>query len=495
MMVPRPSTIEYVRGPLDLHQVVATGLLAERRPKPRKFAAENDALMGLARTMSQRPSDILQNLVDEARSLTGADSAGISLLEPALGPQGEQVFRWAATSGDLGPLVGAVLPRAFSPCGTVLDQDRMLLLADPARHYAYIGDLPFPIREVLLSPFYLNRRAEGTVWLVSHTDQCTFDREDARTLQGLSEFASIAMQVLNGIRSEQHARSLAEDALASIQEANRAAHENRANFLATLAHELRNGLAPFSYALDLIRLSPDRAVRTNAREILERQLTNVTRLVGDLLDAARVNSGKMAMKTDPLDVCRVVSLAVEASRGSLQAKEQTVSMETPTAPLTILGDEVRLSQVFSNLLSNAAKYCNGPGVVTIEVKRVGDEAAVFIRDTGIGFEPQLASKLFDFFFQADSPDKATGGLGIGLGLVKRLVELHRGRVFATSNGTNSGAEFSVFLPLTKGAEADSAWGDASRSLDSEAEERVFDVKEPARSIEGRHPKAGLGLGS
>ena len=187
---------ELPRGTSALHEVVTTDQLASRPSRPPNYALENRALALLVAAMVLSPQTVLQHLVDAALTLCGAGSAGISLLEEETPADEIPVFRWRATSGAFAPLVGSALPRAFSPCGWVLDANRMLLMSDPARHFKYIEKLPVQVCEALLMPFWRDDRPIGTVWVVSHTER-QFDREDARLLESLSRCAAAALQALS----------------------------------------------------------------------------------------------------------------------------------------------------------------------------------------------------------------------------------------------------------------------------------------------------------
>ncbi|HEX9095835.1 MAG TPA: ATP-binding protein [Candidatus Dormibacteraeota bacterium] len=219
-------------------------------------------------------------------------------------------------------------------------------------------------------------------------------------------------------------------------------------FLAMLSHELRNPLAPIRNALILIRLGqqePRPEVR-QAYDIIDRQVENLVRLVDDLLDLGRITSGKIQLQKERIDLAAVIARAIEGARPLIDARRHTLEVNLPEAPVPVEADPVRLAQVLWNLLNNAAKYTPDGGRITLEVER-GNGAVVRIRDTGIGIAPEMLPKVFDLFTQMDrSLDRAEGGLGIGLTLVRRLTEMHGGTVAATSEGQGQGCEFVVHLP-------------------------------------------------
>jgi signal transduction histidine kinase/CheY-like chemotaxis protein len=226
-------------------------------------------------------------------------------------------------------------------------------------------------------------------------------------------------------------------------------------FLAMLAHELRNPLAPIQTAAHLARLKgPLEPDLQWANDVIVRQAQHLTRLVDDLLDVSRITRGKIHLQKQRVDVAAVVARAVEACRPLLDARKHTLHMSTPVDPVEVEGDPTRLSQIVANLLNNAAKYTEEGGHIRLTLERSATQAIVHVRDNGIGISADLLPHVFDLFVQADrSLDRAQGGLGIGLTLVKSLVEAHGGTVTATSDGIGKGSEFSVQLPLAVAAAA------------------------------------------
>jgi signal transduction histidine kinase/ActR/RegA family two-component response regulator len=230
-----------------------------------------------------------------------------------------------------------------------------------------------------------------------------------------------------------------------IQEEDRRKNE----FLAMLAHELRNPLAPVRNAAQVLQTPGVGAQHQQwALGIIERQVQQMTRLVDDLLDVSRIPRGKIKLQLEPADVAAVVGRAVEISRPLIDQRKHTLHVALPPEPLRAVVDPVRFAQVLANLLNNAAKYTEDGGTIWLNVARDGDELVFRVRDTGIGIQPELLPQIFDLFIQADqSLDRSQGGLGIGLTLVRRLVELHGGSVQAFSAGPNQGSEFVARLPV------------------------------------------------
>jgi len=231
--------------------------------------------------------------------------------------------------------------------------------------------------------------------------------------------------------------------------------QSRDHFIAVLSHELRNPLAAFSAGLHLLKLAPQDPVRAaNSQDMMERQLTQMVRLVDDLLDVSRITSGKLALRKVNVELAAVLRDAVEASRPQIDKMGHQLTVTLPPEPIVLDADATRLTQVFLNLLNNAAKYSEPGGRIQLAARREGREAAVSIKDTGIGIAAVHLPHVFDVFMQVEPAWKrAQGGLGIGLSLVKEFVELHGGRVTAHSAGPGQGSEFVVRLPVASDAAA------------------------------------------
>ncbi|BAN25841.1 hybrid sensor histidine kinase/response regulator [Caballeronia insecticola] len=235
----------------------------------------------------------------------------------------------------------------------------------------------------------------------------------------------------------------------------READRRKDEFLAMLAHELRNPLAPIRNAIDL--LDPERMPSaqhfSTVRAIIDRQVRHLSRLVDDLLDVARITQGKITLREEPVDLAVAIAAAIETVQPSLERRHHTLTVTLPDAPLYIAGDNVRLAQVFGNLLSNASKYSLEGGEIAIEAKQFGDAVRIVVRDKGIGIAPDMLPHIFDLFVQSEtSLERSEGGLGIGLPLARTLVELQGGRIEAFSAGPLMGSEFIVWLPLTQHAQ-------------------------------------------
>jgi PAS domain S-box-containing protein len=232
-------------------------------------------------------------------------------------------------------------------------------------------------------------------------------------------------------------------------EALREADRRKDEFLALLAHELRNPLAPLRNGLQVMRLAPgDTNVVTRTRDMMDRQLSHMVRLIDDLLDVSRISQNKMELRRSRVLLADVVSSAVEAARPALAAAGHELTVSLPPEPIHLDADVTRLAQVFGNLLNNSAKYTDRGGHIWLTATREGGQVSVAVRDTGIGIPASALPTIFDMFSQVDrSIERSTGGLGIGLALVKGFVEMHGGTVEAASPGEGKGSTFTVRLPV------------------------------------------------
>jgi signal transduction histidine kinase len=252
------------------------------------------------------------------------------------------------------------------------------------------------------------------------------------------------------------------------EQALRDAERRKDEFLATLAHELRNPLAPLKNCVDVMKRSGHDTERMKrALATAERQVDQMARLVDDLLDVSRVASNKVELKRARTELSTILQHVAEACRPLAEHAGHQLGVDLPADPIYLYGDTVRLTQVFTNLVMNSCKYTERGGRINITVDRRGREAFVSVRDSGVGIPPDLLPRVFDLFMQVERTlDRSKGGLGLGLPLVKRLVELHEGRVTAHSEGPGRGSEFIVRLP-TLAEETDARLGvDASQKAAS-----------------------------
>jgi len=456
-------------GIAPLESILITEELHRRTRRPPDYEGENRALAALVQALGDNPDTILQVLAEKLLELLGSGSAGLSLLTKDGGR-----FCWVAIAGQWSVHAGGGTPRDFGPCGDVLDRDTPLLFTHWEHRYPYLTAATPLAEEGLLVPFHVDGKTVGTIWAISHDSGRKFDAEDLRLLESLARFASAAYQAVNmlGAVGERraalslledavHARALAEKSVARLreseeqlrrsEEALRTADQRKDEFLALLAHELRNPLAPIRYALAANRKA-DRTPeqRKWADEIMERQIAHMSRLLEDLLDISRITRGTLELKKAPAELTSVLSTAIETARPLLDAKHHSLSLEFPNEALRLEADAVRLAQVFSNLLINSAKYTDPRGRIHLRARREGAEIVVSVHDNGIGISEEMIPKLFAMFAQAETArDRTEGGLGVGLALVRGIVALHGGSVRAYSAGLGHGSEFVVRLPVSE----------------------------------------------
>ena len=420
-------------GWYELRDVLITEQLLARHSRPAQLAAENDALHRLARQLAGEPVALLNTLVECALDLCcPKGTSGVSLLETA--STGEQVFRWVALAGRLKDHIGGTTPRHHSPCGTCLDRGAPQLYRLPERFFAYFTQARPVIYEGLVIPFYAGPSA-GTIWVVSHDNQRPFDAEDVRIMTRLADFTAAAFRLHIDRRERDKAQAEAE-----------AANRGKDQFLATLAHELRQPLAPIFTALELMKRRVSQAVGEHSRQVIERQARQLSRLVEDLFDAARIAQGKIELRRQLVDLRAIVADTLPVVAPQIEARRQSLNVSVPDHPLWIEADPVRMQQVLSNLLFNAAKFTGDGGTIHVTAERDDDRTAhLTVRDSGRGIAPEMLPHVFELFRQGNTGE----GLGVGLAVVRGLVEQHGGGVQARSVGLGCGSEFSVSLPLVR----------------------------------------------
>jgi signal transduction histidine kinase/CheY-like chemotaxis protein len=287
----------------------------------------------------------------------------------------------------------------------------------------------FPHQSDVFVPIRIKDRPVGGFFVIWWTARRRITGGEMRLLEGLSDLAGIFLENAELYRE--------------AAEANRAKDE----FLATLSHELRNPLGAIANAVAALeRRGSAEETAARLRQIIHRQTHHLTRLVDDLLDVARAAAGKVALSRQPLDLSELVGGAVRALRASGRARQHRVTLRAES--VVVSADSTRLAQVVTNMLDNAIKFTPSGGTVDVEVTREGQDAVLRVTDTGIGIAPDMLPRVFELFAQAEQPiDRGAGGLGIGLTLSRRLVELHGGTISAASDGPGRGAQFTVRLPL------------------------------------------------
>jgi signal transduction histidine kinase len=257
-------------------------------------------------------------------------------------------------------------------------------------------------------------------------------------------------RALERLNAELEARvSERTSALEATTQALQEANHRKDEFLAMLAHELRNPLAPIRTAVQLLRLKElTEPHRFRAREVIERQVEHLVNLIDDLLDVSRITRGMITLQLEPVLLGAIVARAVETARPAIDSHRHALELDLPDELISVEGDQTRLVQVIANILHNAAKFMDPGGRIRLRAAREGQQVVIAIADTGIGIAPELMPKVFELFTQVHSRSaRAQGGLGIGLALVRRLTEMHGGTVTVHSDGPGRGAEFRVRLPV------------------------------------------------
>jgi len=274
----------------------------------------------------------------------------------------------------------------------------------------------------------------------------TLTRDDGQTIG----FATVSQEITARRQLEEHLRKMATD-LSDV-------NHRKDEFLATLAHELRNPLAPIRNSLHLLRLSGELSPSLDpVREIMERQVNQMVRLIDDLLDVSRISHGKIELQREPIELATIISTAVETVQPLIDAAGHQLALSLPAEPIILDADPVRLAQIIGNLLNNAAKYTKPGGQIWLSALNEGNQAVISIRDTGVGIPAVMLPLVFEMFAQVDRTlTQAQGGLGIGLTLAKTFIEMHGGRIDAHSDGLDQGSEFVVYLPMLQDLQLHSA---------------------------------------
>ena len=454
--IPTPVVPEVLRAKVrvfvDLYRMTAQ---VRRQAEERVALAEEKAKRALAEEATRRSAflaEVSRALADSldpdatARTLAAesvpflADLAGVILAPDGTGQGWRVDLAWADGADEkvrTCPLSSTDWPRDAlrDAADAALIHGRASRLPDLDLAYPAPADRQAPpgsrVRSAEVTPLFARDRTLGVMILAFGPSGRRYSSDDLALAIDLASRAGIA---LDNARLYQ-----------AVERADRQKNE----FLSMLAHELRNPLAPIRNAAQIVRVAaPDHPQLRMARDVIDRQVAHMARLVDDLLDVSRITSGKIQLKAERVDLRAVVAQAVEASRPVIDRAKHRLDVAVPPDPVWLPGDPARLAQVVTNLLNNAAKYTEDGGAIALTVVRDGADAVVRVRDTGVGIPADVLPTVFDLFVQVDrSLDRSQGGLGIGLTLVRRLVELHGGTVTAASDGPGRGSEFTVRLPM------------------------------------------------
>jgi signal transduction histidine kinase/ActR/RegA family two-component response regulator len=311
-----------------------------------------------------------------------------------------------------------------------------------------------PVRSYLAAPVVSRSGEVIGALLFGHPQPGVFTERSERLVAGIASQAAIAIdnaRLFQAAQAEIAERRRAEARLRESEEALLQADRRKDEFLATLAHELRNPLAPIRNAVEIMRLTEsDPAASAHARQLLERQLKQLVRLIDDLLDVSRITQGRMELRREKLDLATALRMAVETSRPLIEAKRHTLHVNAEANRYFVDADATRIAQVFANLLNNSAKYSPSGSSIAVRLTAEGNHSVATVTDNGVGISPATIGRVFEMFERVGrEPEGAQDGLGIGLTLVRRLVELHGGSVAAHSDGLNRGSTFTVRLPLSR----------------------------------------------
>jgi len=391
---------------------------------------------------------LLQLITDEATALTGAKFG--SFFFNVTDERGERYMLYTLSGVPREAFAKFPMPRNTAIFSPTFSGEGVIRLDDVTKDPRYgkspphYGQPPghLPVRSYLAVPV-VARGAEVLGGLFfGHPEPGRFRESHERVVVGLSLQAAIALENARLYRHLKDSEERTKRAFEKAHEADRRKDE----FLAMLGHELRNPLAPIATALELMRLRAGDLAR-HERDVIERQVGHLSRLVDDLLDVSRITQGKIELKKSVTHLSEAIGKAVEIASPLFEQRSHNLELDVPPAGLVVHGDPVRLAQIFANLLTNAAKYTQPGGRIALSARRQGDEIVVRVRDNGTGIEKELLGRVFDLFTQGKrSLDRAQGGLGLGLTLVRSLVELHGGRVSVVSEGPGKGSEFTVVLP-------------------------------------------------
>jgi signal transduction histidine kinase len=411
----------------------ARDALQRREEVVRHLGLLVEASASLTRSLDRE--DVLSAILDLAQRLLAADA--YSIWRHRSDPHRWEIVRSAGLSAEYvqtaGRIVGDNQQMSGQPLALEDVQGTKLVEARQA-WYRREG-----IAALLTVPLHIHGEVSGTL-VFYYRQRHPFDELTIRLATALANLSASAIGIAELYERESALRRRAEEA-----------DRRKDEFLALLGHELRNPLAPLRNAVALLSLRPhDPLLVAQARDMIGRQTTQMTHLVEELLDASRIARGKIQLRREPLDLAALARAAAEDHRAELEAARLALAVETPPSSVWVLGDAARLTQVIENLLNNACKFTDPGGQVRVAVEAMDGEALLTVADSGIGFSGDALPRMFEAFAQVDAAlERSKGGLGLGLSVVRGLIELHGGRVAAASDGLGRGAVFTVRLPLTE----------------------------------------------
>ncbi|GJH35468.1 response regulator [Paraburkholderia hospita] len=474
--------------------VLRTDDLKDRPARAPDHAAEVRTLVTVASAQTGRRDTLLQAIADAALGACHAGSAGISLLETT--SEGAAVFRWRAVAGACAGFEGTTTAWAECPCGMTLELGAPQLFVEPHTYFKSLRDTGAVITEGIITPIPIRCPASkqlGAIWVASH-DAHRFDREDLRLLGNLAVLAGAALTLLDAQQAAEAETEAAQQARRALEDA---AHR-RDEFIAMLGHELRNPMAPIDSSIAALKvLCAGQEQANDVLAIAQRQMRQLRTLVDDLLDAARLRHGKLAIKYSRTSLNEIVYDAITALKHHIDARKHRLVIEGLDQPVQVRADHVRLSQVVGNLLSNAAKYTPAGGTLQLRVQTETDSAAedaavggmvsIVIEDNGVGMSPEALDHVFELFAQSpSSARRSEGGLGIGLAVAKRLIELHDGTITLDSQGVGLGTRVLLRLPILDRETRTAHDATAAPAATSAEPSRILLVDDNADALDALH---------
>jgi signal transduction histidine kinase len=433
--------------------LLATAALDQRPHRIPDFAAENEALHRLARALTTSANAMLQELAHIARELCGATYAGIDLVDDS---GGKRHIRCAVLEGNITAGGLTAISVDDSPDGITLHLGAAQLFAYPKRYFTRLYPQLPEVVEELVVPIPGLPEPWGTLWVMSCDELYRFDAEDRRILTGLANFTCAALTIA---KAESEARRHALEAEAA-KDALALAEEHKDNFIATLSHEVRNPLMPIDAELKVLRnVCSVNPAALSALDVADRQIAQLRRLVDDLLDLSRMKHGKLSILPSYGVLQDIVADAVRAVKTEVEERQHHLSVTVPSYPVHVYADTARVVQIVSNLLTNSVKYTPPGGEIEVSAAAPDlsnrpaqggyrEEVVITVRDNGFGISPALLPYVFNMFSQsASARTRAEGGLGVGLAVVKYLVDAHNGRIDIFSEGEGKGTKVVVRLPI------------------------------------------------
>ena len=411
--------------------------LAKRPARQPDYAAENQALVRLAKAQTGPKTSLWQEIAEAALAVCEAGSAGISLVE---GSGENRCFRWQAVAGVCAALRGQTTAWNECPCAVTLQKGMPQLFIRPQERFSCLRFANVDVTEGVVVPIACGDVQLGAIWVMSHTAERRFDSEDIRLLSNLAVFAGTALTLVD----------TRDSGIASDQRHN--------EFIAMLGHELRNPIAPIDSAIGAaVRLCADNAQAVEVLTVAQRQMRHLRTLVDDLLDAARLKHGKLAIRHSDTSLNDIAFDAITTVKHHFESRRHVLKINGLDTPIPVRADHVRLSQVLGNILSNAAKYTPAGGVIEMTVDVTanaglapGGAVIITVKDNGIGIDRAVQPHVFELFAQSvRGHARAEGGLGIGLAVAKRMVELHEGTIALQSEGAGTGTVVTLQLPILR----------------------------------------------